>query len=481
MTTRAKIATLSITALILCGIFSFVAFYKIDPVLLAEFSQELHNKNIIEGYEKKAHAGDPQAMLNLALAYEKGKLVPKNDALVTSWRKKAVEALEKKANEGDLETIFYLGLAYQEGKIVEKNDETAFEWYQKGAEAGHAPSQNNLGVAYISGKGTEKDIEKAIYWLQEAAKKNLQKAQSRLCDLYHRGKDVPKNVYKAFEFCLASAKNKSTRDARLVGLMYLNGQGTKTDKVEAAKWFTIASEQQDVQSTYNLAMLYEAGEGVEKDLSKAFQLYKNAAERRYFPAHLPLAYMYEKGNSPEHYFAAGKLFKYLASHKKNPYGQEAKQHLEELALACRKIRGDDLPHKDKVAPCLIAGTASDPHGQFIVGYLYHLGKVVNQDKSTAMEWLLLSAQKGSLLGQTLLAKLYHDRNSSQIDLLEAYAWSILAHEQLPRNAWEATALEINHHIVLVLLEENLNSVQKEQALKRAEEYRKKYETQKTPP
>jgi TPR repeat protein len=236
-----------------------------------------------------------------------------------------------------------------------------------------------------------------------------------------------------------------------------------------------------VQSTYNLAILYENGDGVEKDVSKAFKLYKAAAERRYFPAYLPLAYMYERGNSPEHYFAAGKLFKYLASHKENPYGEEAKQHLEDLALACKKIRGDDLPHKHKVAPCLIAGTAGDAHGQFIVGYLYYLGETVDQDKSTAMEWLILSAEKGSLLGQALLAKLYHDRNSSQIDLMEAYAWSILAQDQLPLNAWEATALEINHHMVLVLLEESLTPVQKEQALKRAAQYQAKYEKQKTPP
>lgn len=334
MTTRAKIATLSITALILCGIFSFVAFYKMDPVLLAEFSQELHNKNIIEGYEKKAHAGDPQAMLNLALAYEKGKLVPKNDALVTSWRKKAVEALERKANAGDVEAMFYLALAYREGKIVEKNDETAFKWLHNGAEKGHA------------------------------------------------------------------------------------------------------------KATYLLATMYENGEHVQSDL-----------------------------------FQAGKLFLRATALGSEP----ALRYYKKLIDQCENANALNLNKENQAAKACIMTSDTNPKAQFTVGFLYKKGHLFERNDKESLKWFRQAAENGSLLAQVMLANAYFRAEGVEEDLVEAYSWSMLAEEQEWYTDQENITRQQNKLMFLDILEKQLTPAQKQQALKRAEEYRKKYETQKTPP
>ena len=96
MSRRGNTITLTITALVLGGIFYFVKYDKTNPLSLIEFNSNQYQNDYIANLMRKAQAGDPQAMLDLATAYEKGKLVPRNDEQVKLRRKTAIEALEKK-------------------------------------------------------------------------------------------------------------------------------------------------------------------------------------------------------------------------------------------------------------------------------------------------------------------------------------------------------------------------------------------------
>lgn len=478
MSRRGNILTIAATALILGGIYYFVAYVKTDPLSLVQFNSNQYQNDFLAKLTVKAEAGEPQAMLDLALAFEKGKLVPKNDEKVKFWRKKAIEVLEKKAEAGDVEAMFFLGLSYHQGKIVEKNYETAFRWYQKGAEAGHAPSQYNLSMAYLSGPGTGKNVSKGLYWLEKAGEQNMVQAYNHLCRYHYSPRIHPERLDKASKYCLAGAKlKKDSSSARTLGQMYLNGQGVPVNKAEAAKWLTPFIEE-DTIAQFSLATLYETGDGVEKDAAKALELYEKTARKRYFPSYLPLARIYEKGDKLENYYFAGHL---LSQATFNPKNTEAREYLKTLSDRCALLRMMDMYDEKRIAPCIIAAISKDANAQFFVGYMYLTGKTFKLDKTVALSWFVLSAEGGSILGQTQLAQLNLERNSSQLDLMDAYAWSSLAQAQKARNLWEETALKSNQQLVLKVLEEKLNENQKQQALARAEEYRKKYEKKETPP
>ncbi len=478
MSKRRNILTLGSTALILGGIFYFVAYVKTDPLSLLQFSSKQYQNTFIANLTKKAEAGEPQAMLDLALAYEKGKLVSKDDERVKLWRKNAIEALEKKVEGGDVQAMFFLGLSYRNGKIVGQSDEIAFDWFKKGAESGHAPSQYNLGATYLYGLGTEKNVSDGVHWLEKAAEQQMIKAYNHLCDYHYSPRLHPENLDKAAKYCLAGAKLESqSSSARTIGQMYLKGQGVPLNKTEAAKWL-MPFVDKDTIAQYALATLYETGEGVEKDVSKALELYEKAARKRYFPSFLPLARIYEKSDRLENYFFAGDLLKRVTFNPKNTEGRE---YLKSLSDRCASLRMMDMADKKRIAPCIIAALSENAHAQFFLGYLYYSGNTLKQDKTEALKWFQFSAEGGSILGQTMLAQLNLERKSSQFDLMDAYAWSNLAQAQKPGSLWEETALKTNQQLVLKILEEKLNANQKQQALDRAEEYRKKYEKKETPP
>jgi hypothetical protein len=94
-----------------------------------------------------------------------------------AWKGKVILAgessaeLEKKAAAGDAEAMYRLGDTYRWGFGVEKNAEKASEWYTKAAEKGNAGAMDRLGGMYAEGQGVEKNAEKAVEWYTKAAEK----------------------------------------------------------------------------------------------------------------------------------------------------------------------------------------------------------------------------------------------------------------------------------------------------------------------
>lgn len=442
MSRRGNIITIAITALILGGIFYFVKYDKTNPLSLIDFNANQYQNDYIANLMRKAETGDPQAMLDLATAYEKGKLVPKNDEQVKLWRKTAIEVLEKKADAGDVKAMFYLALAYEEGKIVEKNDKTASEWYLKGAEAGHASSQYNLGLSYRHGLSTNIDYEKALYWFEKAAKQDYSHAIMSICLMHYNGQGVPKNLPKAFELCMDAANKRDLYASYMVGFMYKYGQGVEKNKTEAAKWLAVAARNHHPDSNYLLAMLYEDGDGVQKDFLKAGELYRKAGT--------------------------------LGS-------EDAKKYLWQQANICRILVPPDFKHEHLAKACILSAENGEAQIQAAMGYMYQFGETLQKNEGESVIWYRKGAEQGNIPAQVMLANAYLQGTGIENDLIEAYAWSNLAAGQEPKTNWDKFAKQQNELSILKAIEAKITPEQKQQALERAEEYRKKYEKKETPP
>jgi len=75
-----------------------------------------------------------------------------------------------RAKFGDADAQYKIAVMYNTGKIVSKDNQEALKWYRKAAEQGNAYAQNNLAVMYDKGVENvlEDDIE-ALKWYLIAA------------------------------------------------------------------------------------------------------------------------------------------------------------------------------------------------------------------------------------------------------------------------------------------------------------------------
>lgn len=165
---------------------SFIFFYRC--LLFALFftssmvGQSTENKNFNAGlaaYEAN----------NLQLAYEK---------------------FLKGSNEGHVFSQFNLALMYENGMGIPKNEKYALFWYNKAAIQGNAAAQFNLGVLYENGKGTKVDFAQANKWYRKAAVQKDGLAIGNLGMLYLRGDGVAINKTAGVALLLLSIQIDQT-------------------------------------------------------------------------------------------------------------------------------------------------------------------------------------------------------------------------------------------------------------------------------
>ena len=213
---------------------------KEDKLGSAENEERLYNllwKNVFDQYICDAEKGNCDAQYEVAIAYEEGRGVPKDEKLAAEW-------MTKSAEQGYAYAQFILGVYYEEGTGVEKNPEEAFRLYKKAAEQNNKVAQYKVGMCYYSGKGTglPEDKQEAVIWIARSADQGYAPAQSQLA--WH----------------------------------YLVGNGVEENYEKAAEYHIKAVEQGNTKAMCNFALQYRYGLWVEKNIYKAIELYEKAVE-----------------------------------------------------------------------------------------------------------------------------------------------------------------------------------------------------------
>jgi TPR repeat protein len=109
------------------------------------------------------------------------------------------------AQDGDVSSQFNVALMYERGIGVIKDETEAVVWYTKAAEQGNAAAQFNLGVLYENGRGTPVDFSKAHAWYRKASVQGDALAIGNLGMLYVRGQGVKANKAAGVALLLMSA------------------------------------------------------------------------------------------------------------------------------------------------------------------------------------------------------------------------------------------------------------------------------------
>ena len=108
-----------------------------------------------------AEKGLPDAQYRLAIMYQNGLGVTRNELLAMKWMIAAAGQDFAWAQHG-------LGFMYMEGDCAPRNGEKAVEWFEKAAAQGLAGSQTTLAMMYETGNGVEQDMDKARQWYRLA-------------------------------------------------------------------------------------------------------------------------------------------------------------------------------------------------------------------------------------------------------------------------------------------------------------------------
>ena len=109
------------------------------------------------------------------------------------------------AETGNADGQFNVALMYEQGIGVAKNEKQAIVWYEKSAQKGNSNAQFNLGVLYENGRGTAVDFAQANQWYRKAAAQGDALAIGNLGMLYMRGDGVKVDKIAGLALLLQSA------------------------------------------------------------------------------------------------------------------------------------------------------------------------------------------------------------------------------------------------------------------------------------
>jgi uncharacterized protein len=124
----------------------------------------------------------------------------------------AYKEFRASAEEGHGDSQFNLALMFENGMGIPKDETQALEWYLKSAKQGNAAAQYNLGVLFENGRGTKVDFAKAQEWYRKASVQGDAYAIGNLGMLYIRGDGVPENKIVGVALLLVSVTLDNSPD-----------------------------------------------------------------------------------------------------------------------------------------------------------------------------------------------------------------------------------------------------------------------------
>ena len=116
----------------------------------------------VKEFRTAAETNDADCQYNLALMYEQGIGVAKDEKEARVWYRKAAE-------QGNFSAQFNLGVLYENGRGGDVDFALANQWYRKAAEQGDALAIGNLGMLYIRGDGVKVDKVAGVALLLRSA------------------------------------------------------------------------------------------------------------------------------------------------------------------------------------------------------------------------------------------------------------------------------------------------------------------------
>ena len=122
----------------------------------------------------------------------------------------AVKEFSAAAEAGNTDAQFNMALMYERGIGVSKDEQESVVWYRKAAQQGNSNAQFNLAVMYENGRGAAVDFRQAHHWYRKASAQGDGLAIGNLGMLYMRGQGVKQNKVAGLALLLVSVELDNT-------------------------------------------------------------------------------------------------------------------------------------------------------------------------------------------------------------------------------------------------------------------------------
>jgi TPR repeat protein len=349
-----------------------------------------------------AQKGDLSAMYFVAVSYEEGKVVQKNNESANKWYRNMISKTETAGKSPD--DIGLLGFLYEMGKGVDRDFDKAFSFYSKATELGSSVAMTRLGLLYSRSDWQKKDDVQAVRLFKQAADLGDAAAKDFLGQMLVRGRGIQKDEPQAFLLFNEAASSGLAQAQYDLGLCYVEGRGTKIDVSKGLEFLKMASSSGSSQADIYLGQKYQFGAGVQADKKKALFWYKkaqskDAPEAGFFVQFIQLLIDKEKGKKPK------------------PVDEEAINIMEVKAekgdvrtqtnLAIVYIEeGSEEDFKIALKWLQRAAEKRDGIAETKLGVMYEMGFGVTKDYSAAMIWYKKGFEDGDPSGGTMMGLLY---------------------------------------------------------------------------
>lgn len=322
----------------------------------------------------------------------------KNNANYTGQYRDGIYCLNEVKADAASDNLFERAKAYDQGIGVEVDKAKAARLYQQAMEAGDMRAKHNLAMMFVNREGETGTQEMGIQMLRELAAEGDANALYCLGGCYFEGKGVGQDMEKGVDLYKLASEKGCAPATYAIGAYYCNQIG---DAEKGLEYIKKSAEEGFAMANCLLSDMYERGVGVEKDMEKSFSYLKRAAELGDAISQFKYGYLLLYG---QHEFTKGVDLIRKAAAQGIAGPQEVLESLgiekemttdERIKLFLEVMGGSDEEKAhdayQKMETCL---ELEDPFAQYLVGYAYYTGTLVEQDKELGMRYLQLSAGHG---------------------------------------------------------------------------------------
>lgn len=194
---------------------------------------------------------------------------------------KMIEWYLRGVEGGDSTSVICLAISYEKGSGVPKDEVKAFDLYHKAAEMGRTDGKRNVGRCYFYGIGTREDKVKALDWFRKAAEGRDGYSQYHIAKCYDEGiGGVAQDFAQSRNWAEKAVQNGYNNAKYYVGKGYYYGYGVKQNYSIA---FRNLSDIKNADAYMLLGRMYEEGLGVDMNYEKAVEYYQKAKDMGYGP------------------------------------------------------------------------------------------------------------------------------------------------------------------------------------------------------
>lgn len=150
-----------------------------------------------------------------------------------------IQALKAKAIAGDVDAQLSLARAYDFGRGVRSSTGEAAKWYEAAAQQGNANAQNSIGSLYLVGAGVSKDPLKACDWFAKSAAQEDVQGTGNWGYCFDFGIGVARDRAKGATLYEKAAEAGDLQSMLNLGVDYWKGVGVERDLAKGYMWLDL--------------------------------------------------------------------------------------------------------------------------------------------------------------------------------------------------------------------------------------------------